>query len=125
MQNNININALLNCNDVKPVVEDIMRTDNQHVKNFMDNTLNVYKDVKMFGMSVGHVNSKNEFNYCVGTMSAVVDISGNNNIDPLTGKLKNPVNAFNQPITDNSIRPFTEKSYCQSASIGKIIYSCG
>ena len=126
-QNNINIKALLNCNDVKPVEEkpiEYLRKDNLYLKNFIDNTLNIYKDCKMFGMSVGHVNSKEEFNYCAGTRSVVVDPSGNSNIDPLTNTMKDPRDAFGTVITDKSLKPFTEKSYCSSASIGKIIYSC-
>ena len=104
--------------------KEYMRTDTQYVKDFMSQSLKVYTDVKMFGMSVGHVKSKNEFNYCIGTSSAVIDVNGNNNVDS-TGKLINPVNAFGQPITDNTVKPFTDKSYIVSTSIGKIVYSTG
>ena len=56
--------------------KEYMRTDTQYIKDFMSQSLKVYTDVKMFGMSVGHVKSKNEFNYCIGTSSAVIDLNG-------------------------------------------------
>jgi len=59
------------------------------------------------------------------TMSPVIDSSGNNNVDKVTNTLINPVNAYNLPITNKTIRPFTDKTLTISASIGKNIYSCG
>jgi hypothetical protein len=117
-QNNVIVRQVNEC--CKPNNDCLkLRTENQHVIDFCEKTIKNYTQCPVMGITVGQVNPDDEFNYYTGTNSVLWDATGNYNVEADGVTLKNPVNSFNEPLTNNKIQKYSDDTYQWSGSCSK------
>jgi CubicO group peptidase (beta-lactamase class C family) len=107
-----------------------LRTDLNHITEFMTGSLGLYTDMKNIACTVGQVSPSGEFSYFYGSRSVLVNSTGGNNLTGSNvsrlyagGNLIQPINAFGEAIADDNNYPLDENTYFPSYSVGNIYTS--